>query len=113
MLCGLLGGRKKRGHETAVLQTVREQALVQPAVPGSPATQQVQLCHLGRDAQQAVPCSSSHHVTRPRGSTGCDSSPTLEQNVQGATLQRFRACTVPKRWHLGLKHPKCISWLGT
>lgn len=69
MPCGLLGGREKRGHETAVLWTVLEQALVQPAVPGSPAARQVQLCHLGRDTQRAVPCSSSHRVTRPGG--GC------------------------------------------
>lgn len=34
MLCGLLGGREKRGHEAAVLGTALEQALVQPAVPG-------------------------------------------------------------------------------
>lgn len=101
------GSKEKRGQETAVLRAAREQVLVQPAVPGSSAAQQVQLGHLGRDTPPAVPCSSSHRVACPRGRRAVP--PLLLLSKVCDSLQRCRACAAPKRWHLGLKCPKCTS----
>lgn len=61
------GGQGEEGTQTAVLWAAWEQALVQQAVAGSPATRQIQLCHLGLDAPRAVPCYSSHRVVRAGG----------------------------------------------
>lgn len=88
MLCGLLGGREKRGQETAVPWTAREPALAQPAVLGSPAARQVQLCHLGWDAQRAVPCSSSHRVVRLGGNGAKCAGCTFSVKVQGLSCSQ-------------------------
>lgn len=101
------GSKEKRGQETAVLRAAREQVLVQPAVPGSSSAQQVQLGHLGWDTPPAVPCSSSHCVACPRGRRAVP--PLLLLSKVCDSLQRCRACAAPKRWHLGLKCPKCTS----